>query len=115
MGVQFHPELSFVTKKYNTTKNIRKIAPNLSPIPEERALFVDNFQISQQIQRDIGEAFYIYTMLAFIRSVTEKYIQIRSFFSRNSHIPTVEYAEAVRRLVDLVSQRVNLTIQHPHT
>jgi len=80
MGVQFHPELSFVTKKYNTTKNIRKISKYLSPTPEERALFVDNFQISQQVQRDIGEAFYVYTMLAFIRSITEKYMQIVSTF-----------------------------------
>jgi hypothetical protein len=69
-----------VTKKYNTTKNIRKISKYLSPTPEERALFVDNFQISQQVQRDIGEAFYVYTMLAFIRSITEKYMQIVSTF-----------------------------------
>ncbi len=115
MGVQFHPELSFVTKTYNTTKNIRKIAPTLSPLPEEQALFVNNFQISQQTQRDIGEAFYTYTMLAFIRDITEKYNQVLSSLWENNHTPTVGYAKAVQRLVNIISQRVNLTMQNHDT
>lgn len=114
MGVQFHPELSFVTQSYNTTKNIRKIAPLLSPEPEEQAKFVDNFNVGYQIKRDIGEAFYVHTMLAFVRDITEKYNQIASSLGEDStKIPTVEYNEAIRRLITTVSERVYFTIENP--
>lgn len=80
LGIQFHPELSFVSNKHHTTKNIRQIAPALSPFPEEQERFVDNFNIGDQVQRDIGEAFYVPAMLAFVRDITEKYNQISSSF-----------------------------------
>lgn len=111
LWVQFHPEISFLEHTFHTKKHLRKIVPALSVSEEDQEKILSNYDIWNRIKRDIGEAFYTFSLLSYIKDINLSYQQISAMFSESVPAETVSYGEAMTRLVKTNSDRVNFIME----
>lgn len=107
LWVQFHPEISFQRNKNTLRKELKKILPYIAKNEEERESYLRNFEINDQVKRDIWEAFYVFAMLWYIKDLKRSYLSIKSTFQEEKEIMSIPHNEASARLMKLTSKRVN--------
>lgn len=106
LWVQFHPEIELLNNVHNLRKNIKEVIP----VHRNQAEFLENFEVSDYVKRDIGEAFYVFALLWFIKDIKKTYLNLGSIYDDETEILEVEYDEAVNRLLTTTSKRVDYVL-----
>ena len=120
LWIQFHPEISFFDDRQFLYENIESILPYLSQYKNYEIL-IENFNFDSWfnniIQKDIWEHFYTFAILAFLKSIKEKYIssnKINKTLDNNDNVE-IEYQEALEKLTKVVREKIDtiLSIENP--
>lgn len=119
LWVQFHPEISYFHDRWFLQDNIESILPYLSQYKNYEKL-IENFNFDtgfeKIIEKDIWEYFYTYALLAFIRSIKNKYISThKTTQTLGKTKENLHYQPALKELTTLVRNKVDtlLAILNP--
>lgn len=120
LWVQFHPEISFFENRDFLKSNIESVLPYLEQYKNHEKL-IGNFNFETWfwniVQSDIWEHFYTYAMLAYIKSIKERYVNL---YVNGTALPrwknTIKYQEALFELTKVVRQKIDtiLSISKPN-
>lgn len=119
LWVQFHPEISFFDNRDFLKNNIESVLPYLQQYKNHEKL-IGNFNFESGfkgiVQSDISEHFYTYAILAYIKSIKERYINLYvngTALSRWKN--TLKYQAALFELTKVVRQKIDaiLAISNP--
>ncbi len=76
---------------------------------------MNNFDVAGIIKRDIGEAFYVFAMLAYIKDINQSHAKILAIGKNQKINDFVGYMDCMDRIRQLFSRRVNFIIEdHAH-
>lgn len=118
LWVQFHPEISYFEDRWFLRDNIESIIPYLSQYNNPERL-IENFNFDSwfwNINKDIWEYFYTFSMLAFIKSIKDKYIRLYRTDLRYSQVEKLtDYRETLNKLTKVVREKIDsiLAISNP--
>lgn len=94
---------------------MKQIIPLVTSDREEQEKYFNNFQVDGAIKRDIGEAFYVFAILAYIKDIVESHGKIAAIGNNHKISTPVPYNEAITRVRHVFSRRVNFTMaDHRH-
>lgn len=120
LWVQFHPEISFLDYSSYVKENIEKILPKLEWYSDIELLYKNfNFWVgfNEIISKDVWEYFYTYAILAYVKSIKERYIE--TYPSSNTWVnkakSILSYQEALGKITKVSRQRIDtiLSISNP--
>lgn len=115
LWVQFHPEIEKDRYTHHTNKHLKKILPLITPDTGEQEKYLSNFDIWDIVKRDIGEAFYVFAMLAYIKDIRESHAKIAAIGNNLKISDPISYPEAITRVRRIFSRRVNFVMEdHMH-
>lgn len=119
LWVQFHPEISFFQNREFLRDNIESILPYLNQYKNHEKLF-ENFNFSQgfegTVQQDIWEYFYTFALLAYVKSIKDRYVNLyvnREPFYHSKSL--LNYREALATITKVVREKIDdiLSISNP--
>lgn len=111
LWVQFHPEISYFDDRWFLQDNIESILPYISQYKNYEKL-IENFNFGtgfeKIIEKDIWEYFYTYALLAFIRSIKNKYISThKTIKTLGKTKENIHYQASLKELTKLVRRKVD--------
>ncbi|MDD5213855.1 MAG: hypothetical protein PHG82_05505 [Candidatus Gracilibacteria bacterium] len=117
LGIQFHPEISFFDDKKFLEANISEVLPYLKQYKNPDKLY-ENFNFDSNfdgiIAKDIGESFYTFALLAYIKDIKNKILKVRrnlKNISASKNInENISFDEAFYRVKQSVLNKINIMV-----